>query len=346
MFKTSDTIITYAESAYLTAEEFRALFRWVASRDESLLTSTVLKVAAQTIENDEARQEEWAERKRCQTSERVRQLRAKKQNTTAKIKDNCEEDENNDKNAPVTRRGVTRVTCVTRVTNPCNASNACNACNASNAPRARVTVPSPSVPIQSIHTDVCDFTHTRADVPALSEVETVATSLMCIPKYYAAWWYRQMVAADWTNTDGSPVDHRNWRPTLRAWHNRAKPGELEQARRESMSPDRAAGRTYGPDEWSLCAERCAHCTGTACGQGEKTPPQARKRPQPPEECPKFAARMPETPPEARRTRENGPTSAPTGRNDEISAGRLKTSLRAVLDGPTHPDAVRVDVEPP
>lgn len=42
------------------------------------------------------------------------------------------------------------------------------------------------------------------------------------------------------------------------------------------------------DDWALCSERCANCTGCGCKRGVKIPPQMWNHPTTPEECQMFA----------------------------------------------------------
>ena len=108
---------------------------------------------------------------------------------------------------------------------------------------------------------------------------------MGVPEAFARWWYREMTARDWTNTDGSPIGNRNWRPTLKAWFNRATPEELAEVKRQAEVKPKVA--TYKPEDWLLCAERCAAFASGRCTAGKIVPPQCRPRPIPPEECDKF-----------------------------------------------------------
>lgn len=62
---------------------------------------------------------------------------------------------------------------------------------------------------------------------------------------------------------------------------------------DSPAPDKAlAAKKVEADliyDWSLCAERCANCTGNRCGVGIKVPPNHGAWAYPPEECGKFRA---------------------------------------------------------
>lgn len=63
-----------------------------------------------------------------------------------------------------------------------------------------------------------------------------------------------------------------------------------------------APKAYPPDDWELCAERCANFKSGKCACGITTPPNCNSpRPFPPEECPRYA----------RKTGMEGLTSYPT-----------------------------------
>jgi hypothetical protein len=108
---------------------------------------------------------------------------------------------------------------------------------------------------------------------------------MGVPEAFARWWYREMMARDWTNTDGSPISNRNWRPTLKAWFNRATPEELAEVKRQQEVKPKVV--SYKPEDWLLCAERCDAFAAGRCTFGKIVPPQFRPHPIPPEECDKF-----------------------------------------------------------
>lgn len=139
-------------------------------------------------------------------------------------------------------------------------------------------------PAQESDTKI-DTPPTRGDIPTETTVVTAATSVMGVPEEFARWWYREMTARDWTSTDGSPIGIRNWRPTLKAWFNRATPEELAEVKRQQAAKPKAV--TYKEDDWSLCAERCAAYATGRCTAGKIVPPQFRPHPIPPEECNKY-----------------------------------------------------------
>lgn len=126
----------------------------------------------------------------------------------------------------------------------------------------------------------------RKDVPDEKTVVTTATTVMGVNEAFAKWWFKEMVARDWTNTDGSMIGFHNWRPTLKAWFNRAKPEELA-AIETSAKATKKKQITVKPEDWELCAERCGRFRGAICHAGCATPPQLRARPIPPEECEHF-----------------------------------------------------------
>lgn len=173
---------------------------------------------------------------------------------------------------------------------------------------------SPPTPPLSTHTPV--HTHSpgagagayaRGDIPSQQTVASVAESAMGVPRWYAEWWYAEMSARDWRNTNGTLVGNQNWRPTLKAWYNRAKPEELDRMREEherrtrEQQPPADAGK---PEYWILCRERCANCKGAGCAKGVKTPPDRQDPARPPEECPRFKplpTESPQSSPEAARS---------------------------------------------
>ena len=134
--------------------------------------------------------------------------------------------------------------------------------------------------------EVCDIAHARKPRPSLSEILNVATSVMGVPEYYARWWYGEMEARGWTNTDGTSVGTRNWRPTLKAWHNREDAKHLAEIRETAASAEKREIKVSVKD-WILCKERCANCGSNGCTKGVRTPPELQRRP--PEECKSFTA---------------------------------------------------------
>ena len=151
----------------------------------------------------------------------------------------------------------------------------------------------PSVPPSNTPTGVRDSracARVRLDVPEERTVLSACT-IAGVPEWYARWWYGEMTARDWLKTDGGRIDNRNWRPNLKTWWNHAQKdaAELEAIRAKFEPRPEQAPRTYTPDDWTLCAERCAHCPdGCGCRAGVKTPPQLDPdHPHPPQECPRY-----------------------------------------------------------
>ncbi len=130
---------------------------------------------------------------------------------------------------------------------------------------------------------------TRGDVPDEATVVATATSSMGVGAAYARWWWREMEARGWRNTDGSRIGHDNWRPTLKAWRNRATERELAEIEAEERKRAAARPRAWRPEDWLLCAERCANFRDGRCAGGCITPPDRRPRPIPPEECQHYRA---------------------------------------------------------
>lgn len=140
----------------------------------------------------------------------------------------------------------------------------------------------------------------RRDVPTLAAVVNAAKSVMGVSEAYARWWYGEMEARDWTCSDGMRVSTRNWRPQLKAWWNRAKPEEREEAERALRKAAAERPRAWTAADWTLCAERCARCAGASCAAGIPEPPALnRTHPHPPENCPKYAP-APQIAPDARK----------------------------------------------
>ena len=116
-----------------------------------------------------------------------------------------------------------------------------------------------------------------------------ATGVMGVSADYARWWYREMEARGWANTDGSTVSNANWRPTLKAWWNRRKPSEMNDIEHDRLELA-AKCRVFTAQDWELCAERCANWNGKECTQHCACPPACMMPPFPPEDCRCFARR--------------------------------------------------------
>ena len=124
------------------------------------------------------------------------------------------------------------------------------------------------------------------DVPSLQETVAVATGSMGVSEEFARWWHGEMTARDWTNTDGTTIGRRNWRPVLKAWWNNRRDGEMREIN-EAARASKERERVYSPADWGLCRERCAKCGEHGCTAGAKVPPQFWTPPQQPEQCPRF-----------------------------------------------------------
>jgi hypothetical protein len=214
-------------------------------------------------------------------------------------------------------------------------SNECNDCNDygdyNHYPPSPSSPPKPPLlahtPVHALSPGAGAGAYARGDIPALPTVASVAESAMGVPRWYAEWWYGEMSARDWRNTNGSLIGNQNWRPTLKAWYNRAKPEELEKIRDEherrtrELQPPADMGK---PEFWLLCAERCANCTGAGCRRGVKTPPDRMDPARPPEECPRFQPLPEESPQEPPRS----PQEPPQGSEGTRTGGSPKTPPEA------------------
>lgn len=148
--------------------------------------------------------------------------------------------------------------------------------------RVSDTIP-PLLP-PSVQEELHSHTCARASKPELSQVLDIATTTMGVPEYYARWWYAEMKARGWLNTDGSSVGTHNWRPTLKAWHNREDAKHLAEIREEQSAAEKREIKVSAKD-WTLCEERCANCANGKCAKGIRIPPELERRP--PEECKGF-----------------------------------------------------------
>ena len=88
----------------------------------------------------------------------------------------------------------------------------------------------------------------------------------------------------WITTQGKAITRRTVRAHLRAWWKHEK----NQERYEKPTGGNATPKKYTAKDWTLCRERCAHCTAHGCGKGVTDPPDAGAFPIPPEECRQFA----------------------------------------------------------
>lgn len=136
----------------------------------------------------------------------------------------------------------------------------------------------------SVQEELHSHTRAREGKPELRQVLNTATATMGVPEYYARWWYAEMTARGWLNTDGTAVGTHNWRPTLKAWHNREDAKHLAEIREAASAAEKREIKVSAKD-WTLCEERCANCTNGKCARGIRIPPELEKRP--PEECKGF-----------------------------------------------------------
>jgi hypothetical protein len=108
-----------------------------------------------------------------------------------------------------------------------------------------------------------------------------------VPAGYVAWRFADLERTGWTLADGRKVAPDGFVAHVLAWWR----NERDRAR---WFPDGStAAKSAAVADWTLCAERCAHCGevgGCACGV-TVPPAMDRKRPHPPEECPKFAPKV-------------------------------------------------------
>ena len=143
----------------------------------------------------------------------------------------------------------------------------------------------PSVCVSNIHAPA--RTPARRDVPTCETVVS-ACEVTGVPTWYAKWWHAEMVSRDWTKVDGSPVSNRNWRPVLKSWWNRDEKDAMHlQEIRAEYEPKVVVRKTYRPEDWVLCAERCGNFCDGRCAKGVAVPPMLQERPHPPEECREF-----------------------------------------------------------
>ena len=160
-------------------------------------------------------------------------------------------------------------------------------------PRASDTIRSSAPPSNHPKIEREIYARTRDDEnqetinPKLADVVNAAKTVMGVPEYYARWWYAEMTARGWLNTDGTSVGTRNWRPTLKAWHNREDAKHLAEIKEELAAAEKREVKVSAKD-WTLCEERCANCANGKCAKGIRIPPELERRP--PEECKGFKPR--------------------------------------------------------
>ncbi len=130
----------------------------------------------------------------------------------------------------------------------------------------------------------------RNDIPSL-EVVLASCDATGVSKTYARWWHGQMAASGWVTTKGLRIDNMNWRANLCSWYRKQDPKELRAAEEAEQARQKTRALVVvKPEDWNLCKERCANCTGAGCSAGVKVPPDKIPGWQiPPEQCPKFRA---------------------------------------------------------
>lgn len=104
-----------------------------------------------------------------------------------------------------------------------------------------------------------------------------------VPVAYAENLVKQWANSGNVTTNGKPVTQRTLAAMICKWW------ECERHREEWTKPTARRVDVTGKD-WTLCAERCAHCTGTTngCSCGVKVPPPSDpQHARPPEECARF-----------------------------------------------------------
>lgn len=172
---------------------------------------------------------------------------------------------------------------ITPITHPRNITPECN------APSLLPPSVLPSSALSKDNECVAEPPRTRGDIPELKTVVTVATTAMGVPEYYARWWYAEMMARDWTDTQGRMIGNRNWRSVLKSWYNRASEEEKAKIENEAKAAKKSAPHIE-PKDWVLCAERCENYRmGFKCAAGCKIPPPKAANPHPPEECSHYMA---------------------------------------------------------
>ena len=118
-------------------------------------------------------------------------------------------------------------------------------------------------------------------------------------------WLKYMHNVNWKMKDGLPVTWRNFRRSLRMWHEvevrinarcqrRTTSAERAEELRRAADAERLkkmCEEAKKPEAWALCRERCAFAEACGCAKKHMIPPQLRSHPIPPEECAEFAAKV-------------------------------------------------------
>ena len=158
---------------------------------------------------------------------------------------------------------------------PKNNSRVNNKCVCHNAP-ARGRVREGAAAQAAAHTHTFNFSDDD-----LSRLAAASGVPLAFVKERVAEWAR----SDWTTTQGKPIKPESLKAHLVAWWKHEKnPERYERPQRRTATP-----RKFTAKDWVLCAERCAHCTGSGCGKGITTPPDKGAHQYPPEDCTEFAA---------------------------------------------------------
>lgn len=125
-------------------------------------------------------------------------------------------------------------------------------------------------------------------------------------------WIEYMDEVDYCFTTGRQINRRNFRRSMRMFHemNKAKAlavshfhkakhwtpigcdyEEMERIKR-NIEAKKLKDALAAPNAWELCDERCANFCADGCPKCKhwSIPPQLRERPIPPEQCPHFKAK--------------------------------------------------------
>ncbi len=162
---------------------------------------------------------------------------------------------------------------------PNNNSTADKPCVCNHAP-ARGRVRERAAAQAAAHTHTFNFSEN--DLLRLAAASGVPLAFV---KERVSEWAR----CDWTTTQGKPIKPESLKAHLVAWWKHEENRErYEKPQRRTATP-----RKFTAKDWELCAERCAHCTGSGCGKGITTPPDKGEWQEPPERCTEFAAKAAE-----------------------------------------------------
>ena len=118
-------------------------------------------------------------------------------------------------------------------------------------------------------------------------------------------WLKYMHNVKWRLNSDNPVTWRNFRRSLRMWHEvevrinarcqrRTTSAERAEELRRAANANRLKKMCEDakkPESWALCQERCAFAEECGCAKKRLIPPQLRSHPIPPEECAEFEQRV-------------------------------------------------------